>query len=61
MMGGVILCLIEAVGGIFGAYQARQQMQMQQEMQRQQIARMKMMMSRGGENPWEAGYSEELA
>lgn len=22
---------------------------------------MKMMMSRGGENPWEAGYSQELA
>ena len=60
-MGGVILVLIEAVGGIFSAYSHRQQMIMQHQMQQQEIARMKKMMMRGGENPWEAGYSKELA
>ena len=31
-----------------------------QEMQKQALERQKQMMSRGGENPWEAGYSKEM-
>lgn len=30
-------------------------------MQKAELARMKAMMSRGGENPWEVGYNEQLA
>jgi len=39
------------------AYSIRQQHQMMREMQKAQLERQKMMMSRGGENPWEVGYS----
>ena len=31
-----------------------------QDMQRQALERQKMMMGKGGENPWEVGYSQEL-
>jgi len=32
-----------------------------QEMQKQELERMKMMMQRGGENPWDVGYNADLA
>lgn len=60
MAGGFILCLIEGVSILFTAIMTRRQHEFMQEMQRQELERMKSMMSRGGENPWEVGYNEQL-
>ena len=42
------------------AISIRNQHLMLQDMQRQALERQKMMMGKGGENPWEVGYSQEL-
>ena len=49
MIGGVILMIIETVGGLMQAIMARRQMEFQQEMMKQE---MKQMALRGGDNPW---------
>jgi hypothetical protein len=42
------------------AISIRNQHLMMQDMQRQALERQKMMMSKGGENPWDVGYSRDL-
>ena len=59
LIGGFILTIIEGVSLIFQAHAARQQHMMMEEMQKQEMARVRAMMSRGGENPWEVGYKED--
>jgi hypothetical protein len=60
MIGGVILVFIEVVQQVWMAMSIRNQHLMMQEMQRQALERQKMMMSRGGENAWDVGYSKEM-
>ena len=59
MAGGVILLMIEGVSNLFTAIFQRRQHEFMQEMQRQELARMKKMMARGGDNPYEVNFSQE--
>ena len=61
MIGGVILMIIETVGGLMQAIMARRQMEFQQEMMKQEMARMKQMALRGGDNPWQVDYNTNQA
>merc|ERR1711908_91618 len=61
MMGGVILAIIEVASNLMGAIMMRKQMEFAQEQQRIEMARMKAMLQRGGDNPWEVQYSQEAA
>ena len=61
MMGGMILLIIEGVSQVFSAVAMRKQHQMMQEQQQIELARMKAMMQRGGENPWQVDYDSSLA
>ena len=60
-MGGVILVLIEGASILMNAIMTRRQHEYMQEMQKQELARMKGMLQRGGDNPWEVNYSQEAA
>jgi import inner membrane translocase subunit TIM17 len=59
MIGGVILMVIEGVGTLMGAIMMRQQQQFQLEMQKQEMARMKALYQRGGDNPYAVAYDQE--
>jgi import inner membrane translocase subunit TIM17 len=59
MIGGVILMVIETVGTLMQAIMMKKQLEFQAEMQRQEIARMRGMMARGGDNPYAVSYNEE--
>lgn len=61
MMGGMILAIIEVASNLMNAIMVRKQHEFQQEMQRQELARMKHMLQRGGDNPWEVNYTAEAA
>lgn len=60
-MGGVILAIIEVASNLMGAIMMRRQMEFAQEQQRIELARMKQMLHRGGDNPWEVNYSKDGA
>ena len=53
--------IIETVGGLMQAIMARRQMEFQQEMMKQEMARMKEMALRGGDNPWQVDYNTNQA
>lgn len=53
--------IIETVGGLMQAIMARRQMEFQQEMMKQEMARMKQMALRGGDNPWQVDYNTNQA
>lgn len=59
MMGGMILLLIECVGNMMTSIMTRQQHQAQAEAQRQELARMRAMYQRGGDNPYAVSYDAE--
>jgi hypothetical protein len=59
MMGGVILLVIETVGNLMNAIMTKRQHEFQAEMQKQELARMKAMYARGGDNPYAVGYDQE--
>ncbi len=59
MFGGVILLVIETVGNLMNAIMTKRQHEFQQEMQRQEMARMRGMMQRGGDNPYAVNYDVE--
>lgn len=58
-IGGVILLVIETVGNLMNAIMTKRQHEFQQEMQKQELARMKAMYARGGENPYAVEYNTE--
>lgn len=57
IMGGIILAFIEIGSTIMNAVMVRKQHEFQQEMQKQELARMKHMLQRGGDNPWAVNFS----
>lgn len=59
MMGGVILLVIETVGNLMNAIMTKRQHEFQAEMQKQELARMKAMYARGGDNPYAVAYDQE--
>ena len=52
--------MIEGVGIIFTQVAMRRQMEFMKEMQAQEMARQKAMMTVGGENPWEVGVNKDV-
>jgi len=59
MLGGIILCVIEAVGTLMGAIMTKRQHEFQAEMQKQELARQKALYARGGDNPYAVEYNAE--